>query len=151
MHPRVEWIARTAELLCSHGIRASRSGQAGSKTGQGDSTMSLQMSRSQAIKDHDARAIDISAIDRDRLGLSKLPDRFDEGGTMLSFVHLDMALAVEHAADAARSAARGPRFRLSAKLLAPPPTESERAFGGEAADPVMRRLSDALAATEATH
>src|SRR3954454_1363669 len=113
--------------------------------------MSLQMSRSQAIKDHDVRAIDISATDRDPLGLSKLPGRFDEGGTMLSFVHLDMALAVEHAADAERSAARGPRFRLSAKLLAPPPTESERAFGGEAADPVMRRLSDALAATEATH
>ena len=113
--------------------------------------MSLQMSRSQAIKDHDVRAIDISAIDRDRLGLSKLPGRFDEGGTMLSLVHLDMALAVEHAADAERSAARGPRFRLSAKLLAPP-AESERTFaGGEFTDPVVRRLSDALAATEATH
>jgi AraC family transcriptional regulator len=122
------------------------------KREQGDSTMSLQMSRSQAIKDHDVRAIDISAIDRDRLGLSKLPGRFDEGGSMLSFVHLDMALAVEHAADVERSAVRGPGFRLSAKLLAGPPAESERAFAAEEfTDPVMRRLSDALAVTEATH
>jgi AraC family transcriptional regulator len=115
--------------------------------------MSLQMSRSQAIKDHDVRAIDISAIDRDRLGLSKLPDRFGEDGTMLSFVHLDVALAVEtRAANVERSAARGPGFRVSAKLLAGSPAESERAFtAGEFTDPVMRRLSDALAATEAKH
>jgi AraC family transcriptional regulator len=113
--------------------------------------MSLQISRSQAIKDHDVRAIGISAIDRDRLGLSKLPDRFGESGTMLSFVHLDMALAVEHAADAERSAVRGPRFRLSSKLLAGQPVESGQAVAAEAADPVMRRLSDALAATEAAH
>jgi len=122
------------------------------KTGQGDSTMSLQMSRSQAIKDHDVRAIDISAIDRQRIGLPNLPDRFGENGTMLSFVHLDVALAVEtNAADVERSADRGPRFRLSAKLPAGQPVESEQAPAAEAADPVMRRLSDALAATEAAH
>lgn len=115
--------------------------------------MSLQISRSQAITDHDVHAIDISAIDRDRLGLSKLTDRFGEDGAMLSFVHLDVALAVEtRAADFERSAARGPGFRLSAKLLAGVPAESEPAFAtGEFNDPVMRRLSDALAATEATH
>lgn len=96
--------------------------------------MSLQMSRSQTVKDHGVRAIDFSAIDRDRLGLSKRPDRFDEDETMLSFVHLDVALALEtRAADVELSAARGPEF------------------AGELADPVMRRLSDALAATEATH
>jgi AraC-like DNA-binding protein len=151
MHPRVEWIARTAELLCRHDIRTSQSGQAGSKTGQGDSTMSLQMSRSQPARDHDVRAIDISAIDRHRLGLSKLPDRFDEDGTMLSFVHLDLAVETQ-AANVERSAARGSGFRVSAKLLAGPSAESEPAFAaGEFTDPVMRRLSDALAATEATH
>jgi AraC-like DNA-binding protein len=115
--------------------------------------MSLQMSRSQTIKNHDVRAIDISAVDRDRLGLSKLPDRLGEDGAMLSFVHLDVALAVEtQAADVKRSAARGPGFRVSAKLIAEPPSESERACtAGEFTDPIMRRLSDALAATEATH
>jgi AraC-like DNA-binding protein len=112
--------------------------------------MSLQMSRSQTTRDHDVRAIDISAIDRDRLGLSKLRDRFGEDGAMLSLVHLDVALAVETpAADVERSVVRGPGFKLSAKLLAGSPAESERA--GEFTDPVMRQLSDALAATEAAH
>ncbi|WP_349631432.1 AraC family transcriptional regulator [Bradyrhizobium sp. BR 10289] len=69
---------------------------------------------------------------------------------MLSLVHLDVALAVEtQAADVARSAVSGPRFKLSAKLLAEPPAGNGRA--GESTDPVMRRLSDALAATEAAH
>ncbi|QIO99869.1 helix-turn-helix domain-containing protein [Bradyrhizobium symbiodeficiens] len=114
--------------------------------------MSLQMSRSQAIKDHDVRAIDISAIDRGPLGLSKFPDRFGEDGATLSFVHLDVALAVEtQAADVEPSAVHGPRFRLSAKLLAGQPVESEQAPSTEAADPVMRRLSAALAAAEAAH
>ncbi|WP_339027132.1 AraC family transcriptional regulator [Bradyrhizobium symbiodeficiens] len=114
--------------------------------------MSLQMSRSQAIKDHDVRAIDISAIDRDPLGLSKFPDRFGEDGATLSFVHLDVALAVEtQAADVEPSAVHGPRFRLSAKLLAGQPVASEQAPTAEAADPVMRRLSAALTATEAAH
>src|SRR3954451_17145677 len=120
---------------------------------QGDSTMSLQMSRSQTIKDHDVRAIDISAIDRDWLGLAELPDRFGEDGTMLSFVHLDVALAVDtQAADVQRSAARESGFRVSAKLFSGSPAESARSFtAGEFTDPVMRRLSDALAATEASH
>jgi AraC-like DNA-binding protein len=115
--------------------------------------MSLQMSRSHTARNHDVRAIDISAIDCDRLGRSKLPDRFGEDGTMLSFVHLDVSLAVEtQAPDIERSAACEPRFRLSAKLLAEPAAETKLAFAaGEFTDPVMRRLSDALAATEATH
>lgn len=114
--------------------------------------MSLQMSRPQTVKNHDVRAIDISVIDRDRLGRSKLPDRFEDGAT-LSFAHLDVALAVEtQAADVERSAVRGPGLRLSTKLLARALPENEPAFTtGEFADPVMRRLSDALAATEATH
>ncbi|MHB0771229.1 helix-turn-helix domain-containing protein [Bradyrhizobium sp. 5.13L] len=115
--------------------------------------MSLQMSRSQTVRDHGVRAIDISAIDRDPLGLSRLPDRFDEDGTMLSFVHLDVALAIEKsAANVERSAAPGPGLRVSAKLLAESLPESERAIAAsESIDPVVRRLSDALAATEAQH
>ncbi|MBW7971152.1 helix-turn-helix transcriptional regulator [Bradyrhizobium sp. BR 10289] len=112
--------------------------------------MSLQMSRSQMVRNHDVRAIDISAINRDPVGLPKRPDRSGEDGAMLSLVHLDVALAVEtQAADVARSAVSGPRFKLSAKLLAEPPAGNGRA--GESTDPVMRRLSDALAATEAAH
>jgi AraC-like DNA-binding protein len=108
------------------------------------------MSRSQTIREHDVRAIDIPAVDCHRLGLSQLPDRFGEDGTTLSFVHLDVALAVEtEAVDVERSAARCPGFKLSAKLLAGSPAGNEPA--GEFIDPVMRRLSDALAATEATH
>ncbi len=114
--------------------------------------MSLQMSRSQTVNDHGVHAIDISAIDRARLGLSKLPDRFGEDGTTMSFLHLDVALAVETpAADVERSAALGPGFRVSANLLAVASAGSEHEFAGELTDPVMRRLSDALAATEATH
>jgi len=115
--------------------------------------MSLQMSRSQTVGNHDVRAIDISAIDRDPLGLSKLPDRFGEDGATLSFVHLDVALAVEtQAADVEPSTAGGSGFRLSAKLLAGAPAGTEPASAtGELNDPIMRRLSDALAATEATH
>lgn len=114
--------------------------------------MSLQMSRSPTVENHDVRAIDISAIDCDRLGLSKLPDRLGDDGTMLSFVHLDVALAVETpAADVERSTARSPGLRLSAKRLAGAADGGEPEFAGEFTDPVMRRLSDALAATEATH
>jgi AraC-like DNA-binding protein len=113
--------------------------------------MSLQMSRSQTVNDHGVHAIDISAIDRNRLGLSKPPGRFGEDGTTMSFVHLDVALAVEARAVDERSAARGPGFRVSANLLAGASAGSEPEFAGELTDPVMRRLSDALAATEATH
>ena len=112
--------------------------------------MSLQMSRSQTTRDHDVHAVDISAIDGDRLGLPRLSGRFGEDGAMLSFVHLDVALAVEaQAADVKRSVILGPGFKISAKLLAGSAAGNERV--GEFTDPVIRRLSDALAATEATH
>jgi AraC-like DNA-binding protein len=115
--------------------------------------MSLQVSRPQAAKDTVVRAIDVSAIDRRRLSLSRLPDRFDEDGMTLSLVHLDVALAVEaHAADVARPADRVPSFRVTANRLASTSAEREQASAaGEFTDPVIRRLSDALAATEATH
>ncbi|OAF14890.1 AraC family transcriptional regulator [Bradyrhizobium centrolobii] len=112
--------------------------------------MSLQMSHQQAAKDH---AIDVSGIDRRRLRLSRLPDRFEEDGITLSLIHLDVALAVEaDATDVEQSADHVPSFRVSAKRLASASVENERASAaGEFTDPVMRRLSDALAATESTH
>lgn len=114
--------------------------------------MSLQMSRSQTVNDHGVHAIDISAIDRAQLGLSRLHDRFGEDGTTMSFVHLDVALAVETpAADVERSAVHGPGFRVSANFLAGASAGSEQELAGELTDPVMRRLSDALAATESSH
>ncbi|WP_035688371.1 helix-turn-helix domain-containing protein [Bradyrhizobium sp. Cp5.3] len=115
--------------------------------------MSLQMSHPQAAKNHVVRAIDVSGIDHRRLRLSRLPGRFDEEGITLSLVHLDVALAVEaHAADVEPSADRALSFRVSAKRLAGASAENERVSAeGEFTDPVMRRLSDALVATEATH
>ena len=112
--------------------------------------MSLQISRPQATKDV-VRAIDVSAIDRRRLSLSRLPDRLDEDGMTLSLVHLDVTLAVEvHATEVGRSVDRMPSFKVTSNRLASAPAESEPASAaGEFADPIMRRLSDALAAAEA--
>ncbi|SCB09575.1 transcriptional regulator, AraC family [Bradyrhizobium shewense] len=113
--------------------------------------MSLQMSHQQAAKDHIVRAIDVSAIDRRRLAPSGHVEWFDDDGTTLSLVHLDVALAVEASAgDIERSADRVPSFRVSAKRLASVSDGSEET-SADFTDPVMRRLSDALAATEATH
>nr|WP_315766995.1 MULTISPECIES: AraC family transcriptional regulator [unclassified Bradyrhizobium] len=71
----------------------------------------------------------------------------------LSLVHLDVALAIEaRAADPRRSADAASGFRVSAKRLASMSLETDRSSGaGEFTDPVMLRLSDALAATEAMH
>ncbi|MGX1320080.1 AraC family transcriptional regulator [Bradyrhizobium sp. USDA 377] len=115
--------------------------------------MSLQMSYPQAAKDHVAAAIDVSSIGGSQLRPSKRSPRSGEEAMTLSLVHLDVALAIEApAADVRGSAASGPSFRVSAKRLARASAESDRERGaGEVADPVMRRLSDALAATKAMH
>lgn len=114
--------------------------------------MSLQMSPVQFTRDQivDLRSVDISGQDRRRLLRSKFATRFDEGVT-ISLEHLDVALAVK--AEKENSADNGiPCFKVSAKRLdhnsvaaeaVPAPEKSE--------DPVIRRLSDALAATEAGH
>lgn len=114
--------------------------------------MSLQMSYPQAAKDHVAAAIKVSSIDGPLLRPSRrLPRAGEEAITL--FMHLDVALAIEPpAADVRRSADAVPSFRVSAKRLAHTSAESDRETGvEEVTDPVMRRLSDALAATKAMH
>ncbi|MBR1119944.1 helix-turn-helix transcriptional regulator [Bradyrhizobium lablabi] len=97
----------------------------------------------------DLRSIDLSGVDRRRLQRSKLPARFAKDGITLSLEHLDVALAVRAEKEDARDDGI-PCFKVSAKRLdqnsaiakaAPVPEKSD--------DPVIQRLSDALAAAEA--
>jgi AraC family transcriptional regulator len=118
--------------------------------------MSLQTSHVRSTKDHpvvDMGAIDLSEIDRRRLPRSKFSGQFGEDGITLSLVHLDVALAVKAEGRDVREAAEGvPCFTVSAKRLAPGSGHAEVAPAAEKfEDPVIRRLSDALAATEAAH
>ncbi|MCS3897486.1 AraC-like DNA-binding protein [Bradyrhizobium japonicum USDA 38] len=115
--------------------------------------MSLQMSHPLGAKDHVIGSIGVSAIDGCQPGLAERPDRAGEKAMTLSLVHLDVALAIETPqAGVRRSAGDGPSFRVSAKRLARISVETDREAGaGEFPDPVMRSLSDALAATEAAH
>jgi len=109
--------------------------------------MSLQMSHAQRA----IRPVDVSGMDHLPFGHPTFSDRIAEDGATLSLIHLDVALAVEaQGADLTRSADGIPSFRVSAKRLAHVSDEGEWApVPGECSDPVMRRLSDALAATEA--
>jgi AraC-type DNA-binding domain-containing proteins len=117
--------------------------------------MSLQMSLVQGTTDHvaDMRSIDLSGIDRRRLQRSKFAGRFAEDGITLSLVHLDVALAVKAEGRDVEEASDGiPCFKVSAKRLANGSAYVEAASAVEKfEDPVIRRLSDALAATEAAH
>ncbi|MBC9876861.1 helix-turn-helix transcriptional regulator [Bradyrhizobium sp. INPA01-394B] len=109
--------------------------------------MSLQMSHPQNAKDHVAAAIDVSSIDGERP--SGHTGRSGEQAMTLSLVHLDVALAIEPPGSDIRGfGGSEPSFKVSAKRLARPSAESDRRTGAEGlADPVMQRLSDALAAT----
>ncbi|MDF0516930.1 AraC family transcriptional regulator [Bradyrhizobium yuanmingense] len=113
--------------------------------------MSLQMSHPQNAKDHVAAAIDVSSIDGARLGPSRRTRRSGEEGMTLSLVHLDVALAIQPPAlDVRGPADNAPSFMVCAKRLARASAESDRETATEGStDPVMRRLSDALAATRA--
>ncbi|OPY98760.1 AraC family transcriptional regulator [Bradyrhizobium sacchari] len=115
--------------------------------------MSLQMSYPQIAKDHVAAAIDVSSVDGPQLRPSRRLPRSGEEAMTLSLVHLDVALAIEPPAPDVQGSADGkPGFRVSAKRLARASADSDRETGAEeATDPVMRRLSDALAATKAMH
>ncbi len=111
--------------------------------------MSLQTSHLQSTKGHAVglRSIELSAIDHRR------PGGLAEDFITLSLVHLDVALAVEAQDRNRGEAADGAScFKVSAKRLARGCDNTE---GAPAAikfeDPVIRRLSDALAATEAAH
>jgi AraC family transcriptional regulator len=115
--------------------------------------MSLQMSLAPPDQVVDLPSIDLSGIDRRRLKRSKFTDRFAEDGITLSLVHLDVALAVKAERRDARDAADGvPSFKVSAKRLARGSGNIEAAPAQDKfEDPVIRRLSDALAATELAH
>jgi AraC family transcriptional regulator len=115
--------------------------------------MSLQTPHVKSISNKvvDLRSIDLAGNDRARLEGSKVGRRFAEDGITLSLVHLDVALAVTAQVADAKEAVDGvPCFKVSAKRLA---RRSEDAGHSPAAesreDPVIQRLSDALAATEA--
>jgi AraC-like DNA-binding protein len=108
--------------------------------------MSLQMSSAQSA----VRSVAVSGIDQLRFGHPKFSDRLAEDGVTLSLIHLDVALAVEaQGADVAKSADGISSFKVSAKRLARVSDEGARVSAPGDSDPVMRRLSDALAATEA--
>jgi AraC family transcriptional regulator len=115
--------------------------------------MSLQTSPAQTTGNEvvDLRSIDISGVDHRRLQRSKLPARFAEDGITLSLEHLDVALAVRAEKEDVRENAI-PCFKVSAKRL-------DQNFAAAKAvpveeksdDPVIRRLSAALAAAESAH
>jgi AraC family transcriptional regulator len=112
--------------------------------------MTLQTSDAQSAKDHviDLCSIDRSGVDRRRRKRSS-PGRLPEDGVTLSLVHLDVALAVKaQDRDAGECDDGAPCFNVSAKRLA---HVAEAAAAKIVEDPVIRRLSDALAATEAAH
>lgn len=115
--------------------------------------MSLQISHPLSAKNHVVGSIGVSAIDGRQAGPAERPERAGEKAMTLSLVHLDVALAIETPApNVRRSAGDGSSFRVSAKRLARVSVETDREAGaGEFSDPVMRRLSDALAATEVAH
>jgi AraC family transcriptional regulator len=115
--------------------------------------MSLQTSPAQTTGNEvvDLRSIDISGVDHRRLQRSKLPARFAEDGITLSLEHLDVALAVRAEKEDVRENGI-PCFKVSAKRL-------DQNFAAAKAvpveeksdDPVIRRLSAALAAAESAH
>jgi AraC-like DNA-binding protein len=117
--------------------------------------MSLQTSPAQSTGDRavDLQSIDLSRIDRRRLERSKFASPFAENGVTLSLVHLDIALAVKaQDRDASESTDEVPCFKVSAKRLAHRSDDAEPAPAAiKFEDPIIRRLSDALAATEAAH
>jgi len=76
--------------------------------------------------------------------------RLVEDGMTLSLVHLDVALAVKAQDRDVRETADTSCFRFSAKRLAQASADATSATA-VVEDPVIRRLSDALAATEAAH
>lgn len=115
--------------------------------------MSLQTSDVQSTMNHvvDLRSIGLSGIDHRGSERSKFGSGLAEDGVTLSLVHLDVALAVKARDRDVRESADGvPSFNVVAKRLAGGSEDTEESSATESyEDPVIRRLSDALAATEA--
>jgi AraC family transcriptional regulator len=113
--------------------------------------MSLQLTTVQSTID---QAIDLSsagALSGDRGGFrrSGLPARFAGKGITISLQHLDVALAVTADHDGLEDDST--RFKVSAKPLGHAYGEEGATMAWKSEDHVMQRLSDALAATEASH
>jgi AraC-like DNA-binding protein len=117
--------------------------------------MSLQPSHMRSTKDHvvDLTSVDLSGIDHGWLERSKFRSRPAEDSITLSLVHLDVALAVTaQDRDFEKSVDGVSSFKVSARRLALRPEDSEHSPAAVSCeDPVIQRLSDALAATEAAH
>jgi AraC-like DNA-binding protein len=116
--------------------------------------MSLQTYSAESTSNRavDLRPIDVSGIDRRRLGRSKFAGRFAKEGVTLSLVHLDVALAVKaECGDVQEAGDEVPCYKVSAKRLANGSEIADAATTEKFQDPVIKRLADALAATEAAH
>lgn len=116
--------------------------------------MSLQMSNARSTKDDliDLGSIDLSGINDGLLENSQCGSCSVEGGVTMSFVHLDVALAITAQDRDVEDPAEISRFKVSAKRLARYSEDGVIAPEPEdRGDPVIRHLADALAATEATH
>ena len=115
--------------------------------------MSLQTSPLQTTDNPvvDLRSIDLPAVNGRRLQRARLAGRLAEQGISLSLVHLDVALDVKAESGDDHKADSEVSFKVSAKPLAHAAAIAEAAPAEKSEDPVMRRLSDALAATETAH
>jgi AraC family transcriptional regulator len=115
--------------------------------------MSLQTAHARKTNDEmiDLRSIDLCGINQGPLDISRSGSRSVEGGVTMSFVHLDVALALTALDPDVEDPAEISRFKVAAKRLA---RLSEDAVDApeieDRGDPVIERLADALAATEAT-
>jgi AraC family transcriptional regulator len=116
--------------------------------------MSLQTSHAQNTKNHvvGLRSIELPAVGQRRREQSKFADHPAEDSITLSLLHLDVALAVEAQDQNPGEADDGAYcFKVSAKRLARDVGNAAGLIAEKIEDPIIRRLSDALAATEAAH
>jgi AraC-like DNA-binding protein len=114
--------------------------------------MSLQMAYERSTKDQvvDLRSIDLSRVDHGQTKRSLAERLFPEDAT-LSLRHLDVAVAVTAGnGDAGRSPEGVSCFKVSTKRLVDRSRDiGPSSPGGD--DPVLQRLSEALAEMEAAH
>lgn len=115
--------------------------------------MSLQTPNVQSTKDQvvDLRSIELSGTGHHGVERSQFGDRLAEDSVTLSLLHLDVALAVKaQDRDAEAFVGDVPCFNVFARRLAHEYEDNDISAAAEnCEDPVVQRLSDALAATEA--
>jgi len=113
--------------------------------------MSLQLTTVRSTNDQviDLSSAGILSGDHGGFRRSGLPARFAGDGITISLEHLDVALAVTAENDGLED--NSSSFKVSAKRLSHACGGPEAMVAPKSEDPVMQRLSDALAATEASH